>query len=44
MVFGSVNAAIDLSILLLPIPMVWQLKMARRQKTAVTGILGLGLM
>ena len=44
MVFGSINAAIDLSILLLPIPMVWQLKMERRQKVAVTGILGLGLL
>lgn len=44
MVFGSLNAAIDLSILLLPIPMVWQLKMARRQKSTVTGIFGLGLL
>ena len=44
MVFGSLNAAIDLSVLLLPIPMVWQLKMEQRQKIAVTGILGLGLL
>ena len=44
MVFGSLNAVIDLSILLLPIPMTWQMKMERRQKITVTGILGLGLM
>ena len=43
-IFGGLNAAIDLSILLLPIPMVWQLKMERRQKIAVTGILWLGLL
>ena len=44
MVFGSLNAAIDLSILLLPIPMTWQMKMEKRQKITVTGILGLGLL
>ena len=44
MVFGILNAAIDLSILLLPIPMVWQLKMDMRQKIIVSSILGLGLL
>lgn len=44
MVHGSLNALIDLTILVLAIPMVWALQISRKQKIAVCGIFGLGSM
>ena len=43
-VLGFVNMAIDLAILILPIRMVWSLQMSQKQKFAVTGVFGLGLL
>ncbi len=43
-IVGAVNAAIDLTILLLPVPMVWGLQMPRKRKIAVSGIFGMGLL
>lgn len=43
-IMGYLNAAIDLTILVLPIRMVWILQMERRQKMAIGGVFGLGLM
>ena len=42
--FGCWNPFIDLTILSLPIPMIWGLQMPRKQKVAVSGIFLLGLM
>ena len=42
--FGAFNAAIDLTILVLPIRMVWGLHLPKKQKVAVCGIFLLGLM
>ncbi len=44
MVFGILNAVLDLTLLLLPVRMVWGLHMPRKQKIAVSGIFLLGLM
>jgi uncharacterized membrane protein len=38
-----VNLIIDLSIVALPMPVLWGLKMARKKKVAITFILCLGL-
>ena len=43
-VFGSWNALVDVTILVLPMRMVWSLQMSRKQKIAVSGIFLLGLM
>ncbi|KAL9130014.1 MAG: hypothetical protein Q9217_001698 [Psora testacea] len=40
---GFINAAIDLTILILPIRMTWDLQMAKKQKIAVSSVFGLGL-
>ena len=42
--FGCWNAFVDLTILVLPVRMVWSLQMSRKQKIAVSGIFLLGLM
>lgn len=42
--FECWNALVDLTILLLPMRMVWSLQMSRKQKIAVSGIFLLGLM
>jgi hypothetical protein len=39
---GICSAALDLVILLLPIPKVWSLQMSRTRKLGVIGILALG--
>ena len=41
---GFINAALDFSILLMPIRMVWSLKMSRKQKIAISGVFALGLL
>lgn len=41
---GFVNAATDLSILLLPIRMCWSLQLSPKRKLGVLVVLGLGLM
>jgi hypothetical protein len=43
-VFGCWNALIDLTLVVLPVRMVWGLQMPRKQKVAVSGIFLLGLM
>lgn len=43
-IFGSFNAAVNLSILLLPISIVWSREMPRKQKVAVCGVFLLGLL
>ena len=43
-IIGGVNAFLDLTLLLLPIPMVWGLQMPRKRKVAVSGIFGVGLL
>ena len=44
MILGFVNAALDFCVLLLPLRMVWNLKMSKRQKGLVCGLLSLGLL
>ena len=41
---GICNLLIDFLILLLPIPMVWQLKIAIKQKLVLSAIFGLGVL
>ena len=41
---SSINMATDLIIILLPMPMVWRLQMARRRKTELTLIFAFGFM
>ena len=41
---GFINAVIDSAILVLPLRMVWLLQMDRKQKVAICGVFGLGLM
>ena len=41
---GFVNAATDLSILLLPIRMCWSLQLSRKRKLGLFVVLGLGVM
>ena len=43
-IMGILNAFIDVTILMLPIHTVWSLRMPRRQKAAICGVFGLGLM
>ncbi len=43
-VFGCWNALVDLTLVVLPVRMVWGLQMPRKQKVAVSGIFLLGLM
>jgi len=43
-IMGYMNAAIDLAILTLPTRMLWTLQIARKQKIAIGGVFGLGLM
>ena len=44
MILGFVNAALDFCVLLLPLRMMWNLKMSKRQKGLVGGLLSLGLL
>lgn len=44
MKMGWLNAAIDFAILLLPVRIVWTLHLPTKQKLAVTGMFGLGLL
>lgn len=44
MKMGWLNAAIDFAILLLPVRIVWTLRLPTKQKLAVCGIFGLGLL
>ena len=44
MILGFLNAALDFCVLLLPLRMVWNLKMSKRQKGLVCGLLSLGLL
>lgn len=39
-----INLVVDLMIIVLPMPMVWQLQMAARKKIALTMTFGLGFM
>ena len=39
---GFINAAIDLTILILPIRMTWNLQMPKKQKIAISSVFGLG--
>ena len=41
---GFLNAAIDTTLLILPIRMVWTLQMTKRQKVAISGVFALGFM
>lgn len=41
---GIVNIVIDVTILIMPLPMVWALKMSRKKRIAVSGVFLLGLM
>ena len=43
-IIGGVNALLDLTLLVLPIPIVWGLQMPRTRKIAVSGIFGIGLL
>ncbi|KAL8717842.1 MAG: hypothetical protein Q9225_004949 [Loekoesia sp. 1 TL-2023] len=40
---GSLNIATDLMVLCLPIPMVWNLQIPRRNKAILTAVFGMGL-
>lgn len=42
-ILGFINAAIDLTILILPIRMMWKLQMPKKQKMAISSVFGLGL-
>lgn len=39
---AAINTILNFAVLVLPIPMIWQLQMRTRQKVAVAGILVLG--
>lgn len=41
---GIVNVFIDITILLMPLPMIWFLRISKKQKIAVSGVFLLGLM
>lgn len=41
---GIVNIFIDITILIMPLPIVWALQMSKKQKIAVCGVFLLGLM
>lgn len=41
---GSLNIATDLMVLCLPIPMVWNLQIPRRNKAILTAVFGMGLL
>lgn len=41
---SAVNVAVDIGIILLPMPMIWNLQMARSRKIALTFTFGLGMM
>ena len=41
---GSIGMVLDIWTLLIPIPMLWQLQMPRRQKFAFTAIFTIGLL
>ena len=41
---GFINALIDSAILVLPIRMVWSLQMPQKQKLAICGVFGLGML
>ena len=41
---GFINAALDLALLVLPLRTVWLLQMSQKQKVAICGVFGLGLM
>ena len=43
-IVGIVNIFIDVTILIMPLPMVWALQMSKKQKIAVSGVFMLGLM
>lgn len=43
-IIGGVNAFLDITLLILPIPMVWKLQMPRKRKMVVSGIFGIGLL
>lgn len=40
---ASINMVFDLAIVLLPMPTIWNLKMALRKKVLASGVLSLGL-
>lgn len=44
MKMGWINAAIEFAILLLPVRIVWTLQLPKKQKIAISGIFGLGLL
>ena len=41
---GFLNAFVDLTVLILPIRMTWDLQMSQKQKIAISSVFGLGLM
>lgn len=41
---GSLNIVTDLMVLILPIPMVWNLQIPRRNKAILTAVFGMGLL
>ena len=41
---GIVNFVIDLTMIILPMPMVWQLQMSQQRKIALTVVFGLGIL
>ena len=41
---GIVNLAIDLAMIILPMPMVWQLQMSQQRKIALSVVFGLGIL
>ena len=41
---ASMNLIVDVVLVILPLPMVWQLQMARRRKIAISIMFGLGIM
>ncbi|KAI9804374.1 MAG: hypothetical protein M1826_004870 [Phylliscum demangeonii] len=40
---GTINMLSDIAIFLLPLPMVWKVRLPRRQKLAIIGVLAIGL-
>lgn len=40
---GIINIVIDLAMIILPIPMVWQLQMSQKRKIALTVVFALGI-
>lgn len=39
---GIFNLLLDVTVVVLPMPMLWGLQMARRKKVGLTGVFGLG--